>query len=170
MFGIRTFFSADKSKLKQVNLLAICWDPYWLYLIMIKREKWHMVQWIHTVMLHNNLLLYCLYFFNESYDNNYSTTFFNHWIAWHYNWHANFFWSLFLIFCSCLYDPSSVFAPCNTVVPAGPFLTSCRSDVCNSGNATGCTSLEAYATQCSVAGVCIDWRNATNGQCGKICR
>uniref|UniRef100_G3PM00 Intestinal mucin-like protein n=1 Tax=Gasterosteus aculeatus aculeatus TaxID=481459 RepID=G3PM00_GASAC len=64
---------------------------------------------------------------------------------------------------------SSVFAPCNTVVPAGPFLTSCRSDVCNSGNATGCTSLEAYATQCSVAGVCIDWRNATNGQCALKC-
>ncbi|XP_062417985.1 mucin-5B-like [Pungitius pungitius] len=64
---------------------------------------------------------------------------------------------------------SSVFAPCNSVVPAGPFLKSCRSDICNSGNATGCTSLEAYATQCSDAGVCIDWRNATNGQCALKC-
>ncbi|KAM8894897.1 intestinal mucin-like protein [Spinachia spinachia] len=64
---------------------------------------------------------------------------------------------------------SSVFAPCNTVVPAGPFLTSCRSDVCSSDNATSCTSLQAYATQCSNAGVCIDWRNATNGQCALGC-
>ncbi|KAM6950303.1 mucin-2-like [Lycodopsis pacificus] len=64
---------------------------------------------------------------------------------------------------------SSVFAPCNTVIPPGAFVTSCRSDICNSGNATGCASLEAYATQCSDAGVCIDWRNATNGQCGLTC-
>ncbi|XP_054464037.1 mucin-5B-like [Anoplopoma fimbria] len=64
---------------------------------------------------------------------------------------------------------SSVFAPCHTVIPPGPFVTSCTSDICNSGNAIGCTSLEAYATQCSDAGVCIDWRNATNGQCEHKC-
>ncbi|XP_074481538.1 mucin-5B-like [Sebastes fasciatus] len=64
---------------------------------------------------------------------------------------------------------SSVFAPCHTVIPPGPFVTSCASDICNSGNATGCSSLEAYATQCSNAGVCIDWRNETNGQCEHKC-
>lgn len=46
-------------------------------------------------------------------------------------------------------------------------MDSCVSDNCNGGNNT-CSSLEAYATQCSNKGICIDWRNATNGQCGKI--
>lgn len=66
-----------------------------------------------------------------------------------------------------LYVPSSVFKACHTVIPPGPFVKSCVSDNCNSDNNT-CTSLEAYATECSNEGVCIDWRNATNGRCGKI--
>lgn len=63
--------------------------------------------------------------------------------------------------------PSSVFAPCHEVIPPGPFVTSCSSDICNGLNNT-CSSLEAYATQCSNAGICIDWRTSTDGQCGKI--
>ncbi|XP_034385137.1 intestinal mucin-like protein isoform X1 [Cyclopterus lumpus] len=63
---------------------------------------------------------------------------------------------------------SSVFAPCNGVIHPGPFVVSCRDDICNS-NVIDCTSLQAYATQCSEAGVCIDWRNATNGQCEFKC-
>uniref|UniRef100_A0A8C9X2I3 VWFD domain-containing protein n=1 Tax=Sander lucioperca TaxID=283035 RepID=A0A8C9X2I3_SANLU len=63
---------------------------------------------------------------------------------------------------------SSVFAPCHTVIPPGPFVKSCVSDICNNGNNT-CSSLEAYATDCSNAGVCIDWRTATNGQCEHTC-
>ncbi|XP_034729848.1 intestinal mucin-like protein [Etheostoma cragini] len=63
---------------------------------------------------------------------------------------------------------SSVFAPCNTVIPPGPFVKSCVSDICNNGDNT-CSSLEAYATDCSNAGVCIDWRSATNGQCERTC-
>uniref|UniRef100_UPI0037E7E5E0 mucin-2-like n=1 Tax=Semicossyphus pulcher TaxID=241346 RepID=UPI0037E7E5E0 len=63
---------------------------------------------------------------------------------------------------------SSVFEPCFSVVPPGPFLSSCRSDNCYSTNAT-CSSLEAYAAECSKEGVCIDWRNATNGQCEHKC-
>ncbi|KAA8578863.1 hypothetical protein FQN60_011477, partial [Etheostoma spectabile] len=59
---------------------------------------------------------------------------------------------------------SSVFAPCHTVIPPGPFVKSCVSDICNNGDNT-CSSLKAYATYCSNAGVCIDWRSATNGQC-----
>uniref|UniRef100_UPI0037E7A551 mucin-2-like n=1 Tax=Semicossyphus pulcher TaxID=241346 RepID=UPI0037E7A551 len=60
---------------------------------------------------------------------------------------------------------SSVFEPCLSVVPPGPFFNSCRSDNCN----TTCTSLETYAAECAKEGVCIDWRNATNGQCEHKC-
>eukprot|EP00064_Thunnus_orientalis_P016582 superscaffoldBa00003318_g16648 len=54
------------------------------------------------------------------------------------------------------------------VISPGSFVTSCVSDICNGGN-NSCSSLEAYATECSNAGVCIDWRNDTNGQCEHKC-
>uniref|UniRef100_A0AAQ5X993 Uncharacterized protein n=1 Tax=Amphiprion ocellaris TaxID=80972 RepID=A0AAQ5X993_AMPOC len=63
---------------------------------------------------------------------------------------------------------SSVFAPCNAVISSAPFVKACLSDACNSGNNT-CSSLESYATECSNAGVCVDWRNATNGLCEHKC-
>ncbi|KAK2919592.1 hypothetical protein Q8A73_001796 [Channa argus] len=63
---------------------------------------------------------------------------------------------------------TSVFAPCHAVISPGPFVKSCMSDVCDDANNT-CSSLEAYATECSNAGVCVDWRNATNGQCEPKC-
>lgn len=61
---------------------------------------------------------------------------------------------------------SSVFESCHKHVPFQPFWRACTDDTCH-GNDT-CSSLEAYATECAEAGICIDWRNATNGQCGKI--
>ncbi|XP_039982445.1 intestinal mucin-like protein [Xiphias gladius] len=63
---------------------------------------------------------------------------------------------------------NSVFAPCHAVISPRPFETSCVSDICKGGNNI-CSSLEAYATECSNAGVCINWRNATNGQCEHKC-
>uniref|UniRef100_A0A8D3ASU7 Mucin-2-like n=1 Tax=Scophthalmus maximus TaxID=52904 RepID=A0A8D3ASU7_SCOMX len=63
---------------------------------------------------------------------------------------------------------TSVFEPCHSVISPGPYVTTCVSDICKNGNNT-CTSLEAYATECSNAGVCIDWRNATKGQCEHKC-
>ncbi|XP_075325255.1 intestinal mucin-like protein [Odontesthes bonariensis] len=54
------------------------------------------------------------------------------------------------------------------VIAPGPFVSSCAYDICNGGNNT-CSSLEAYATECSNAGVCIDWRNATDGLCEHKC-
>uniref|UniRef100_A0A671UAZ1 VWFD domain-containing protein n=1 Tax=Sparus aurata TaxID=8175 RepID=A0A671UAZ1_SPAAU len=63
---------------------------------------------------------------------------------------------------------TSVFQPCHSVISPGPFVDSCVSDNCNGGNNT-CSSLEAYATQCSNKGICINWRNATNGQCEHKC-
>uniref|UniRef100_A0A8C5NAB7 Intestinal mucin-like protein n=1 Tax=Gouania willdenowi TaxID=441366 RepID=A0A8C5NAB7_GOUWI len=63
---------------------------------------------------------------------------------------------------------SSVFAPCNNVIPPAPWIKTCVSDSCDSGE-NSCSSLEAYATQCSLAGICIDWRNSTNGLCEHKC-
>uniref|UniRef100_A0AAX7V9H4 Mucin 2, oligomeric mucus/gel-forming n=1 Tax=Astatotilapia calliptera TaxID=8154 RepID=A0AAX7V9H4_ASTCA len=63
---------------------------------------------------------------------------------------------------------TSLFAPCHKVVPPGPFVTSCVFDTCNLGK-NSCCSLEAYATECSNEGICIDWRNATNGLCEHKC-
>ncbi|KAK2853380.1 hypothetical protein Q5P01_006041 [Channa striata] len=63
---------------------------------------------------------------------------------------------------------NSVFAPCHAVLSPENFVKSCVSDVCGETNDT-CSSLEAYATECSNAGVCIDWRNATNGLCEPKC-
>ncbi|XP_051800840.1 intestinal mucin-like protein, partial [Acanthochromis polyacanthus] len=63
---------------------------------------------------------------------------------------------------------SSVFASCNAVISPASFVKACLSDACNSGNNT-CSSLESYATECSNAGVCVDWRNATNGLCEHKC-
>ncbi|XP_046898338.1 intestinal mucin-like protein [Hypomesus transpacificus] len=63
---------------------------------------------------------------------------------------------------------SKVFEPCHISVPPNAFIEACRSDVCSGAN-NSCSSLEAYASECSKAGICIDWRNATNGQCVHIC-
>lgn len=60
----------------------------------------------------------------------------------------------------------SVFKPCHTVISPAPYVQSCESDYCHSNDT--CTNLEAYATACAERGICIDWRNATNGQCGEI--
>lgn len=31
----------------------------------------------------------------------------------------------------------------------------------------GCARLQAYAKKCAMVGVCVDWRDATNGMCGQ---
>uniref|UniRef100_A0AAV2LSF7 Uncharacterized protein n=1 Tax=Knipowitschia caucasica TaxID=637954 RepID=A0AAV2LSF7_KNICA len=63
---------------------------------------------------------------------------------------------------------SSVFEECNTVVPVGPYLASCEAEVCDGDNKT-CPILEAYAGQCSSVGICLNWRNQTNGLCEYNC-
>ncbi|RVE74985.1 hypothetical protein OJAV_G00027440 [Oryzias javanicus] len=63
---------------------------------------------------------------------------------------------------------SSVFSACHALVPPGPFVAACQRDVCSGGNGS-CSSLEAYATECAMAGVCMDWRGATGGQCEHEC-
>ncbi|CAL8349496.1 unnamed protein product [Merluccius merluccius] len=65
---------------------------------------------------------------------------------------------------------SSVFDACHKVVPYEPFFVACKFDVCNMHLDTiGCTSIQTYAYACAGAGVCIDWRNATDGLCEYKC-
>ncbi|KAM6989182.1 mucin-2-like [Tautogolabrus adspersus] len=68
----------------------------------------------------------------------------------------------------------SIFEECASVIPVFPFVSSCESDSCNGGieiphfNVT-CAVLETYAALCAEAGICIDWRNRTNGMCEHMC-
>ncbi|KAK6317711.1 hypothetical protein J4Q44_G00110020, partial [Coregonus suidteri] len=65
---------------------------------------------------------------------------------------------------------SPVFEQCHDVIPPRPFFEACKFDVCHMPNITiGCSSLETYAVMCAGAGVCINWRNSTNGKCELIC-
>ncbi|KAJ3593146.1 hypothetical protein NHX12_005482 [Muraenolepis orangiensis] len=59
---------------------------------------------------------------------------------------------------------SSVFSACHLHVSPTPYLTTCQTDLC-SGDKNTCVTLAAYASECSMAGVCVHWRNATNGEC-----
>lgn len=46
-------------------------------------------------------------------------------------------------------------------------MKACYFDVCHINKVMGCASLQAYADECAMAGVCVDWRNATDGVCGQ---
>ncbi|KAG7473977.1 hypothetical protein MATL_G00101660 [Megalops atlanticus] len=62
---------------------------------------------------------------------------------------------------------SKVFEKCWKVIPPQAFYTACNSDDCQ--NKIACSSLEAYASKCASAGICIDWRNSTSGECEYKC-
>uniref|UniRef100_A0A3Q1IF11 Intestinal mucin-like protein n=2 Tax=Anabas testudineus TaxID=64144 RepID=A0A3Q1IF11_ANATE len=65
---------------------------------------------------------------------------------------------------------SKVFEKCHKVVAPQNFYEACKFDVCHMPNSTmGCSSLEAYASLCADASVCVDWRSATKGQCEYKC-
>ncbi|OCT81798.1 hypothetical protein XELAEV_18024306mg [Xenopus laevis] len=65
---------------------------------------------------------------------------------------------------------SSVFEPCHNIVPPEAFYQSCVSDGCNNPEGTLlCSSLQTYALFCSLEGVCVDWRDSTNGTCSTNC-
>uniref|UniRef100_A0A8C7TYM1 Mucin-5AC n=1 Tax=Oncorhynchus mykiss TaxID=8022 RepID=A0A8C7TYM1_ONCMY len=70
----------------------------------------------------------------------------------------------------CHLIQSKVFESCHKIIPYEPFLVACIFDVCYMDDVTiGCTSLQTYADACAQAGVCIEWRNYTNGQCDFTC-
>lgn len=61
-----------------------------------------------------------------------------------------------------------LFEECHKFVPPEPYVSACNNDVCNMNNKTvGCATLQAYAKKCAMVGVCVDWRDATNGVCGQ---
>uniref|UniRef100_A0A8B9JC10 Mucin 5f n=1 Tax=Astyanax mexicanus TaxID=7994 RepID=A0A8B9JC10_ASTMX len=65
---------------------------------------------------------------------------------------------------------SKVFEKCHKVVPYEPFMKGCNYDICHTNKTSfGCTSLQMYAEECSMAGVCIDWRPETRGKCEFRC-
>ncbi|XP_039982419.1 mucin-2-like [Xiphias gladius] len=70
----------------------------------------------------------------------------------------------------CEIIKSSVFEACHNLIDNSRYFNVCESDVCHKHNAnTGCHSLKSYADACAEAGVCIPWRNATNGVCEYQC-
>ncbi|KAK2868903.1 hypothetical protein Q7C36_000774 [Tachysurus vachellii] len=61
----------------------------------------------------------------------------------------------------------SAFEECRSIIPFEPYMNSCEQDVCS--GKPSCTSLQAYASACAKAGVCVNWRNYTNGECEYKC-
>ncbi|XP_066503283.1 intestinal mucin-like protein [Hoplias malabaricus] len=63
-----------------------------------------------------------------------------------------------------------VFEKCHDLVSYEQIKAACNYDVCRMNSSTiGCTSLQMYAEQCSMSGVCIDWRGSTDGVCEFKC-
>ncbi|XP_052002646.1 mucin-5AC [Xyrauchen texanus] len=70
----------------------------------------------------------------------------------------------------CKIIESKIFEKCHQFAPYEPYIAACNSDVCHMKcESIGCGSLQAYAEQCAMAGVCVEWRNATNGVCDFEC-
>ncbi|XP_062405926.1 mucin-5AC-like [Sardina pilchardus] len=70
----------------------------------------------------------------------------------------------------CKIIASKVFEECHEVVRYEPFIEGCEFDICNTKKPSiGCASLQSYAQQCALNGICIDWRGATDGVCDFEC-
>ncbi|MBN3322769.1 MUC2 protein, partial [Atractosteus spatula] len=65
---------------------------------------------------------------------------------------------------------SKVFAACHKLVPPEPLYQGCVFDSCHMENSSiECTSLQTYASMCAQLGVCVSWRDDTNGKCPPTC-
>lgn len=51
------------------------------------------------------------------------------------------------------------FGQCLRILEPSVFLEWCKKDTCNNHPELACTSIEAYARECSSAGFCVNWRN-----------
>nr|XP_023510678.1 LOW QUALITY PROTEIN: mucin-2 [Equus caballus] len=70
----------------------------------------------------------------------------------------------------CELIKDSLFTECHALVPPQQYYDACVFDSCfvpNSG--LECASLQTYAALCAHEGVCIDWRNHTQGACPVTC-
>ncbi|XP_051548147.1 mucin-2-like [Myxocyprinus asiaticus] len=72
---------------------------------------------------------------------------------------------------SCEVIKGNLFKECHKVVPYESYYQACKFDVCHIGNASACSSLEAYAQLCRQYSVCVDWRNSAElkGLCAYNC-
>ncbi|XP_062417665.1 mucin-2-like [Pungitius pungitius] len=71
----------------------------------------------------------------------------------------------------CEIIKSSLFEACHAKIGYGPFVEACEFDICHIPiKHIGCSSLQAYADACAEAGICIDWRGATDGICDYNCQ
>ncbi|MBN3291677.1 MUC5B protein, partial [Polypterus senegalus] len=66
----------------------------------------------------------------------------------------------------CKLITSSIFAECHSLLPSEPYYAACVVDSCQMNKVNPeCSSLQNYAAMCADLGVCVDWRNHTNGKC-----
>nr|XP_046153596.1 LOW QUALITY PROTEIN: mucin-19-like [Oncorhynchus gorbuscha] len=68
--------------------------------------------------------------------------------------------------CDLLHHP--VFADCSRRVDLSQLEKNCRFDSCGR-NDTACSPLEQAAEECKKAGICVNWRQLTNGTCAIGC-
>ncbi|XP_070343567.1 mucin-2-like [Equus asinus] len=71
----------------------------------------------------------------------------------------------------CELIKDSLFADCHALVPPQHYYDACVFDSClvpDSG--LECASLQTYAALCAHEGICIDWRDHTQGACPVTCR
>ncbi|XP_072290529.1 uncharacterized protein muc5.1 [Eucyclogobius newberryi] len=64
---------------------------------------------------------------------------------------------------------SDVFKDCHNAINPDFFYEACKYDVMYMNNSTGCSSIEAYSSLCAKEGICVNWRNATDGLCDINC-
>ncbi|XP_063145392.1 mucin-5AC-like [Candoia aspera] len=65
---------------------------------------------------------------------------------------------------------SDIFADCHKVLPPREFYENCLHESCQASNdSLICTYVYMYASLCTAKGVCIDWRNRTQGKCPYHC-
>lgn len=70
--------------------------------------------------------------------------------------------------CQLIMD--SLFSQCHPFVPPKHYYEACLFDSCFvAGSGMECASVQAYAALCAQEGVCIDWRNHTQGACPVTC-
>ncbi|KAG1928912.1 mucin-2-like [Pimephales promelas] len=73
---------------------------------------------------------------------------------------------------SCELIKSKLFEKCHGVVPYQSYYEACKYDACALQNkSVACISLEAYAQECGLQSVCVDWRNSADlkGLCEYKC-
>ncbi|XP_056095226.1 mucin-2-like [Rhinichthys klamathensis goyatoka] len=73
---------------------------------------------------------------------------------------------------ACELIKGKLFEKCHEFVPYQHYYEACKYDVCALKNkSVACTSLEAYAQQCGLQSVCVDWKNSADlkGLCEYKC-